>query len=203
MFCYDLRMPRSATLSTEDVIDGAMRHFWQHGYHATSMDTLVDAIGASRHAIYSSVGGKEELYRRGFAAYQSAIVSPAFGMVESVSAGLDDITQYFEAQIVLAESVGLPGPGCMVANAMTETAPALPSIAAEVEAHHQRLRAGFRSALSNEGSTVGSHELDALADFLVLAAQGLWSLSRTVKSAHPLRAQVETILSLVRIRLNQ
>ncbi len=159
------------------------------------------ATGANRQAIYSGVGGKSELYRAGFVAYQAAIVSPAFSVVEQSDAGLDAIGSFFERQIACAEAMGLPGPGCLVANAMTETAPHDPEIAAEVAAHHARLKAGFAHALANDAPTLPCADRLALADFLVVAAQGLWSMSRTLASASPLRAHVSTILSLLRARL--
>jgi TetR/AcrR family transcriptional regulator, transcriptional repressor for nem operon len=183
------------------MIDAAMRHFWQNGFHATSMDDLVKATGLNRHAIYSGVGGKSELYRLGFTAYRDGIVTPAFSAVEQADADLSAIGDFFECQIARAEAAGLPGPGCLVANATTETAPRDPQIADEVAAHHARLKAGFAQALTNENQTVTHAEVDALADFLVVAAQGLWSMSRTVTSAAPLRAHVSTILSLLRARL--
>jgi TetR/AcrR family transcriptional regulator, transcriptional repressor for nem operon len=194
-------VPRLPALQTADVVNAAMRHFWLHGYHATSMDELVEAIGVSRHAIYSGVGSKHELYRRGFAAYQILIVTPAFGCVEEPDAGLDAIGCFFETQIASAEYVGFPGPGCLVANAATETAPHDPLIAQEVASHNARLKAGFANALTNENSGLSLKEIGALADFLLVTAQGLWSMSRTVTSASPLRAHVSTTLSLLRARL--
>ncbi|MFM9973130.1 MAG: TetR/AcrR family transcriptional regulator [Beijerinckiaceae bacterium] len=193
-------MPRIAVLNADEIVATAMRHFWQHGYHATSMDALVESIGASRHAIYTGIGSKSELYRRGFAAYQSAIVSPAFSVVEKAGAGLAEVAQYFETQIAFAESAGLPGPGCLIANAMIETAPHDADIAAEVTKHNARLHSGFANALSNENGELDSDEVSALADFLVVTAQGLWSMSRMVTSAAPLRAHVATTLSLLRKR---
>jgi TetR/AcrR family transcriptional regulator, transcriptional repressor for nem operon len=195
-------MPRTSALSTEKVIDAAMRHFWRHGYHATSMDALVEATGTSRHAIYTSVGSKHELYRRGFAAYQHQVVTPAFMAVEEPGAGLGAVESFLEFQIALAEASGLPGPGCLVANAATETAPHDPLIAKEVAAHHARLRFGFANALKNENPALSSEERGALAEFLVMTSQGLWSMSRTMTTAEPLRAHASTIVSLLRARLH-
>ncbi len=196
-------MPRTAAHSTDQIIDAAMRHFWQNGFHATSMDDLVKATGTNRHAIYSEIDGKSELYRRGFAAYRDAVVTPAFSAVEQAGAGLAAIGGFLEFQIARAEAAGLPGSGCLVANAMTETAPHDPQIADEVTAHHTRLQAGFAHALTNQAPMLPRDEIEALAAFLVVAAQGLWSMSRTVTSAAPLRAHASTILSLLSARLRR
>jgi TetR/AcrR family transcriptional regulator, transcriptional repressor for nem operon len=195
-------MPRPTSQTADSIVDASMGHFWRRGYHATSMDELVGAIGASRHAIYTSVGGKHEIYRRSFAAYQRLVVSPAFASVEQSGAGLDAIEDFFEYQIAAAEADGLPGPGCLVANATTETAPHDPNIGHEVAVHHARLKAGFTNALKSEGSLLSQSEIESLADFLVMSAQGLWSMSRIATSAAPLRAHVATLLSLLRARLN-
>ncbi len=162
------------------------------------MDDLVQATGLNRQAIYARVGGKQELYRRGFAAYRDSIVDPAFARVEAPDATLQSIAAYFEHQIALAEAAGLPGPGCFVANAMTETAPHEPEIADEVAAHNDRLKAGFVHALKNDCPTLPAARLSELADFLVVTAQGLWSLSRSVTTAQPLRDHVKTVLTLLR-----
>jgi TetR/AcrR family transcriptional regulator, transcriptional repressor for nem operon len=201
MFCYKIIMPRLPAQTADAMIDASMRHFWQHGYHATSMDELVVAIGVSRHAIYTGAGSKHELYRRGFAAYQRSVVTPAFARVEQPGAGLEAIAGFFDYQITQAEKAGLPGPGCLVANAATETAPHDDCIAKEVAAHHNRLTAGFAHALGNAGTALTRREIDALADFLAVTAQGLWSMSRTVTSATPLRTHVSILMSLLKARI--
>lgn len=194
-------MPRTPSRSTDEIIDAGMRHFWQHGFHATSMDKLVEATGVSRHAIYSSVGGKQELYRQGFSVYQREVVTPAFACVEQLNAGLDAIALFLESQIAAAEGQGLPGPGCLVANAATETAPHDPEISREVAAHHDRLKQGFVRALNNEKSALPPREIENLAEFLVMTAQGLWSMSRAVTTAAPLRTHVSTLMLLLKARL--
>jgi TetR/AcrR family transcriptional regulator, transcriptional repressor for nem operon len=113
---------------------------------------------------------------------------PVFAHLEQSGAGLEAIAAFFEHQIEAAEPAGLTGPGYLVANASTETAPHDPQITGEVAAHHARLKPGFVQALGNENSPLSQEEIDALADFLVTSARGLWSMSRTVTSAEPLRA---------------
>lgn len=194
-------MPRSRTHTKDSLIEAAMQQFWRYGYGATSMEDLVKVTGVSRHGIYSDVGGKQNLFLQGFAAYRDTVVASALRAMQTGKSGLAGIRAYFETQIDLAESIGLPGPGCLVANAMTETAPHNVQVQAEVDAHNQRLTEAFEQALKAEAPHLDAAAAAALSAFLTLSAQGLWSMSRTTDQAQILRQYVETLLDLVKLRI--
>lgn len=196
-------MPRPRTHTKDSLIEAAMHKFWRFGYEATSMDDLVKATGVSRHGIYSDVGGKRELFLESFEAYQKAIVTPALSAMETATSGLSGIRSYFETQIALAESGGLPGPGCFVANAMTETAPHDEDVAAKVATHNERLTAGFMTAITKAAPNLPQQDRDALSAFLTLTAQGLWSMSRTIGQASRLHAYVGTLMDILERRLRE
>jgi len=195
-------MPRPRSHSKEGLVLSAMHHFWRHGFAATSMDDLVKSTGVSRHGIYSDIGGKYALHLEALSAYQEAVVSPAFDQVEKQGAGLNELANYFETQISLAEKTGLPGPGCFIANSATETAPHDDKIELHVRHHNLRLKRGFQNIILNSAPEMPIEEQEGLAEFLVISTQGLWSLSRTVHSAEYLRKQVNTLLKLLKVRLN-
>ncbi len=169
------------------------------------MDDLVRVTGVSRHGLYSEFDGKEALFEACLAAYSEAVVTPAFQQVEASGATLADVEAYFLQQIALADSFGLPGPGCLMANTMTEVAPHKAQALAIVSRHNERLRLGFENAVR------GSERLPRkpaprgvvrdCANLLVIFANGLWSVSRTIDDARVLRrsarAFVETIQSRV------
>lgn len=176
--------------------------FWHHGFDGTSIDDLVNATGISRHGIYTEAGGKRALYLQCFDHYQAKVVSPALRAVEAEGAGLPEIAKYFEHQITSAEQSGLPGPGCFVANASTETAPHDTDVFDKVWAHNTRLGLVFTKALRNVASPdFEEAALGRLADSLVVFAAGLWSMSRLTKNADPLRASVYETLQMIEIRL--
>lgn len=183
--------------------DRAFQHFWSAGYHASSMDDLVTATAVSRHGIYAEFGGKKDLFLACFDRYQELVVSPAFEPVERPGATLAEIAAYFETQIALAEEMGLPGPGCFVANAATEMAPHDADVRARVDAHNSRLRAGFLSALIASRSAENTTDKDVaeMADALLIFATGLWSMSRVVADAGTLRSSVAAILTSLERRL--
>ncbi|MEO0608519.1 MAG: TetR/AcrR family transcriptional regulator [Pseudomonadota bacterium] len=195
-------MPRPKTHTKDSLIQAAMHQFWRYGYGATSMDDLVKATGVSRHGIYAYVGGKQDLFLQGFDAYRDTVVAPALRALQAGEHGLAGIRAYFDTQIDLAERVGLPGPGCLVANAMTETAPHDDRVQAQVEAHNQRLTRAFDDALKAAAPRLDRQTAAALSAFLTLTAQGLWSMSRTTNHAQTLRDYVETLLDLVKLRID-
>ncbi len=196
-------MPANSNITKDEIVAASMQQFWRNGYHSTSMEKLVTSTGANRQAIYSGFGGKRALYLRCFAVYYDAVVEPALDRLSSSAASLQEIEQYFETQIALAEQSGLPGPGCMVANAATETAPHDDMAAEEVRLHMKRLTTGFSNALDNAAPNLPIEEREALADFLASFAQGLWSLSRTVSDPSILRLQATTAISLLKERISK
>ena len=196
-------MPRTSNMTRDEVVAASMQQFWRDGYHATSMEKLVASTGINRQAIYTGFGGKRALYLQCFSAYHTSIVEPALKGLSSSTANFQDIEQYFETQIALAERTGLPGQGCLVANAATETAPHDDLAAEEVSLHMKRLTTGFYQALGNAAPDLPNEELEALAEFLASFAQGLWSLSRTVSDPSILRRQAKTAISLLKERASR
>jgi len=177
-----------------------MALFWKNGYTATSMDDLVRVTGASRHGIYSEFGGKRALFVAGFSIYQRQVVTPAFAQVEQQDAGFPELARYFEQQISLAASLGLPGPGCLVANTMTEKATHDKDVMACVSEHLNRLRSGFANSLKNESFDVA--QIPTQSELMVVFTQGLWSTSRVTDDANQLRNSVTLFLSLVKQGVN-
>lgn len=170
------------------------------------MDDLVRFTKVSRHGIYSAFNGKQKLFIACLDAYSKSVVTPAFARVEQAGADLNSVSEFFEQQISLGEASGLPGPGCLMANTMTEAAPHDRFIMRRVARHNARLRRGFLNGLRNSQRrrhSVDEAQLDELALVLQTFAGGLWSFSRTTSSAGDLRAAVRIVLTLVKEKLAQ
>lgn len=185
-------MPRPKSYNPDSVTIAAMQRFWSHGYNGSAINDLVAATGVSRHGLYQTFTDKQGLFTAAATRYVAEVVTPALEQVERPGAGILDIRAYFEQQIALAEDHGLPGPGCLIANTMTETGPHDPAVADLVKAHLDRLTSAFRNALK---STVPPERLDDAAWFITVSAQGLWSVSRTTATAAPLYSYVDQLLA--------
>lgn len=196
-------MSRPPKVDEIAVLDAATWRFWRFGYHNSSIDDLVRCTGTTRHFLYSAFGSKRGLFLRCLDRYREQVVDPAFGPVEKADATLVEIRAYFETQISRAAKSGLPGPGCLIANSMTETAPHDADVMAVVEAHNRRLASGFATALRNQsGGRLPASEIRALAEMLSSSAQGLWSWSRSVSQPAPLRRFIKTLVQLIEWRAN-
>ena len=200
-------MPRAKSHTRDDLISSAMLHFWRHGYESTSMDDLVRVTGVSRHGIYLDTGSKQGLFAACLDAYVRIVVTPAFASVELPGATLDAVAQFFEYQIACGEAAGLLGQGCLMANTLTEVASHNAAVLEIVERHNTRLGCGFRNALAKSagatGKKIGVAELDDLSLLLVVFANGLWSMSRTVVEPATLRRAVHEMLQLMHGRINR
>lgn len=196
-------MSRPRGQQRQDLLDNAMRVFWEHGYEATSIEDLVRETGVSRAGLYAEHGGKKALFAACMRHYREAVVASAFGRVERPDAGFEQIDAYFADLLGRIDEHGLPALGCLFANAMTEIGAHDAEVAALVRAHNTRLRDGFRHALSNAAPDAEATRVDQLAEFLAISAQGLWSHARSVDSIDPLRRHAETLLRLVRGQIDR
>lgn len=182
-----------------------MERFWFFGFEATSMDDLVRATGVSRHGLYTEFDGKEALFEVCLEAYSEAVVTPAFQQVEASGATMDDVEAYFLQQISFADSVGLPGPGCLMANTMTEVAPHRATALAIVARHNERLRKGFETAVRGSERLSGKRAprgaVRDCANLLVIFANGLWSVSRTIHDARVLRRSARAFVEIISSRI--
>jgi TetR/AcrR family transcriptional repressor of nem operon len=191
-------MARHKSYLLDDVVDAALLQFWHVGFNGLSIDDLVRATGTSRSALYAEFGSKRGLYLACFPRYRTAIVDPAFSQVETPVATLAEVGRYFEYQIAKAEERGLPGLGCFVGNAATETAPHDGEVRRAVQAHNHRLRQGFAAALIRSApAAIPEQTIAGLAEGLVIFAGGLWSMARVAEDAGTLRAAVADMMRMV------
>mgnify|MGYP000483508879 CR=1 FL=1 len=191
-------MSRTKSYTRDTLTQAAMMQFWHHGFYATSIADLVAVTGVSKHGLYAEFGDKRGMFAAAMEHYFEAVVTPAFSRVEAEGAGLAEISEYFEAQISLAEQGGLPGPGCLVANTMVESGPHDGTFEQFVQRHLNRLTTGFDNALRGEAMRRppnAKFNIPAEARFLTVASQGLWSVSRTTRDGDELRSFVTRLLT--------
>ncbi|MGD9921955.1 MAG: TetR/AcrR family transcriptional regulator, partial [Pseudorhodoplanes sp.] len=59
---HSRNMPWEKQFDTDEVLEKAMRAFWDRGYEATSLQDLVDHTGINRGSLYATFGDKHALF---------------------------------------------------------------------------------------------------------------------------------------------
>jgi TetR/AcrR family transcriptional regulator, transcriptional repressor for nem operon len=75
-------MPAVKQFDRKEVLDRAMRVFWERGYDATSIQNLVEATGINRASLYATFGGKKELFLNSLLRYEEVVVEPLFAALD-------------------------------------------------------------------------------------------------------------------------
>ena len=192
-------MPRPKAFDPDEALQKAMQVFWERGYEATSVEDLVQRMGLNRFSLYSTFGGKHQLFVAALERYRDTIVADLVGELEQSAAGLAAIRQFF-ARLVdfFASSKGWCG--CLMTNTAVELAPHDPRVAAKVQAYVVRLEEAFYRVLLQAQPTqqrAAAHAHRDLERFLTGSALGLGVLAKTSPGRQALEGYVRVILSVL------
>ena len=68
-------MPRNKAFDQQEILNKAKNLFWSKGYHATSIQDLVDQMQINRSSIYHTYGDKYELFKMCLSQYREETYS--------------------------------------------------------------------------------------------------------------------------------
>lgn len=162
-------MARTREFDPADVIEKAVFLFWEKGYSDTSMDDLVKHTGISRYGIYGEFGNKREFFIKALEHFHRKFSHDLIQDLDNPSAGLAELRSYYTRLIDHAKTSDARM-GCFMCNTAVELANSDSSIAEQLEAMFEGLRAVFRNALSNgqqRGELAVDMDLDEYASYLL------------------------------------
>jgi TetR/AcrR family transcriptional regulator, transcriptional repressor for nem operon len=192
-------MPRTKAFDPDDALQKAMQIFWEQGYAATSVDMLVQAMGINRFSLYSTFGGKHQLFVAALDRYRDTLVADLIGGLEQAVSGRAAIQQFFTRLVdFFASAHGWRG--CLITNTAVELAPHDPQAAAKVQAYVVRLEEAFYRALlqaQQTGTVAMSSNGRDLARFLTGSALGLGVLAKTLPGRQALEGYAAVVLSVL------
>jgi TetR/AcrR family transcriptional regulator, transcriptional repressor for nem operon len=187
-------MPRPREFEPEEVLDSAMRQFWERGYRATSVDDLVRATGVKPGSLYTAFpGGKRALFMGSLERYSKLVVPQKLGELEDPGASVAQVRAYFDG---LVQDLLTPEgrQGCLLVNSAVESAATDPEVAAVVRGHLARLERCFATALGTavrRGEIPDGTDPAARAKGLVATSQGLMVVGKANPDEEVLRAIVD------------
>lgn len=189
-------MGRHKNYDRSTIAQKAMEVFWRDGFHGTSTQALVDAMGVNRFSVYAEFGNKQNLYEAALAAYGQDVVTNHFQALESDRAGLSDV----EAMLLgFAGAAGQPGSelGCFMCNCATERAPYDSGSQQFVHQHVERISAALSNALANAQQAQhirADVDVKQQGQFLATLILGVFVLLRAQVSAPVVQATAQTAL---------
>lgn len=151
---------RPRTFDEQQVLDAAMRVFWQHGYEASSIALLREATGLSSASLYGAFGSKEGLFERAVANYVAGPGRVSDRVRDLTLEPLDAIASMLHGTIEMQSDQAYPG-GCLVTLSATVGAGGDDDIAARnaVAGRRAEDRAGIEDCL-RRGRAAGAIRSD-------------------------------------------
>ena len=167
-------MPKSVLFDKEDTIAKVTNLFWEKGYHATSMQDLVDATGLNRSSIYNTYGDKYNLFveaLKHYQLYQNELLAKA---KKSTNSPKEVIKQLFNATWEKLNEAN--SKGCFLSNCATEMSNSDPQIKKFLLDNKSQMVAIFKLLIeAAQAMDEVDKEKDAelLANYLFSSLQGI------------------------------
>lgn len=192
-------MPRVKAFNEETVLEKAMDLFWEKGYHATSIQDLVNHLGINRASLYDTYGGKKELFDKAFQLYRTKNTNAIRQFLKSQSDVKTGFRSLFE--MAIAQSVADPSSkGCFVVNTTTELVPGdveLQEVLIENKATFETLFHHYLLEGEERGEIPAGKDLRAIAGLLFTLYNGLQVVAKIQPDRKQLMASVEVALALL------
>jgi len=116
-----MKAGRKRSFDKQQVLDKAMRLFWENGYSGTSLSDLTARTGINKPSLYAAFGNKEELFKASMEHYSQQYGLPVLQkLLEPETAPLAKrLKAYMLATAQLVTDPHLPK-GCMIVNSSCE-----------------------------------------------------------------------------------
>jgi TetR/AcrR family transcriptional repressor of nem operon len=191
------RPGRPREFDEAEVLDTAMRLFWERGYERTGIADVVAATGVLRGSLYAAFGDKRGLFLAVLERYRDGWMASLAGL------GAGPVLPGLRAMLLhLAEaSQAAGGRGCLAGNTAGEAFVGEEAVRAAVRAMLDEV-AGTLAAALRRGQEAGevsrARPPEAQAWLVMAVLEGLLLLGRAGANGDHLTATVETALDGLR-----
>jgi TetR/AcrR family transcriptional repressor of nem operon len=191
-------MARPQQFDKDEVLHNAMRVFWRKGFVSTSLTDLLEATNLSKSSLYSSFGGKRELFLAAFDAYRENRRQEMYKILDKGPAR-QAIESMFQTILEGAKASEFSN-GCMSINQAIEMAPHDDDVCAKVKEDFQSMEKALAKTIERgqaDGSIRGHKSAYDLARLLVVAFPGLQVMVRARCDTNRLDEALQLLLSLL------
>lgn len=173
------RTGRPLSFDREAALNVAMRLFWQHGYEATSVSALTEAMEISPPSLYTAFGDKRRLFREAVDHYLggSTAVPDSIERAETAYAAARDL---LTSAAIGDTRDGMP-PGCLLASSLVASSDAAAEVREELSAIRRSIERALRLRIERdicEGLLPADADADMLAGHVFAIVQGMSTLAK-------------------------
>ena len=189
-------MARPAQSERDTVLDKAMQTFWENGYCAPSMATLVETTDLKPGSLYAAFESKQGLFLETLDHYGERSAEKLRSQLNGAESPIGAIEAYFDQ---LADDIEKRRgkSSCFLVNTVLELSQRDAKIRNRINRHFSNIESAFIDALEH-ACTLG--ELDADADCEALAAflmSNIWGL-RVLAGTKPPPGRARQIATLIK-----
>jgi len=192
-------MARLKTFDEERALDSAVDCFWSHGYEATSVRDLADAMGIGGTSLYNAFGDKRALFSRSLQRYAERSMRDRIARMEADRQPREAI-RAFIAEIIERSLADRDRKGCLLVNSALDVAPHDAEIGKVVAGYLDEIRDFFRRnvvAARQAGQIPRGIDADEVAGHLLGVVLGIRVLARTGAKRQALEAVAGPALRLL------
>jgi len=187
---------RPRAFDEEEVLDVAMRLFWEHGFDGTSMSELTEAMGINRRSVYATFGNKEALFT---ATLERYLAGPG-GFVDKARAlpTAQEVAEAFLRGSVEAFTSSDRPSGCMAVQSALTCSDAAATVRSDLAARRAAGVEAFRERFDRaqlEGDMPSDVDTQALASYIVALSNGISVQANSGTGREALSRMVDFVLS--------
>lgn len=191
-------MARTKQFDQQAVVSKAIALFTAKGYHGTSAQDLVDALGLSRSSLYDTFGDKHGLFLRVLQQYSQETSGPVIDLFAQSTDLPATLRLLFDQLIEESVANGTQG-GCLLVNSATDVDALSPAAGQLVQTGTQLVEDAFAEAIGRAqqaGTVSARHSARALARSLHTTISGLRVMAKAGASREALEDVARLALTL-------
>jgi len=192
-------MARLKAFDEDRALDAAIGCFWLHGYEATSIRELGEAMGIGGASLYNAYGDKRALFARSLERYAERSMRDRIARMEANHQPRQAICAFI-AEIIDRSLKDPDRKGCLLVNSALDVAPHDAEIGKVVGGYLDEIRAFFRrniEAARKSGQVPGRIDAEEVSGHLLGVIAGIRVLARTGARRKLLEATARPALDLL------
>lgn len=174
-------MARLKEFDEDKALDSAVDCFWEHGYEATSVRDLTQAMGIGSASFYNAYGDKRALFAVALERYANRSMRERIARIEARQMPKSRIAAFLD-EIVDKSVKDSDCKGCMLVNSALDIGPHDPEIGSLVSGYLGEIRGFFKRSLEaarEAGDLPRRLDVEGTADHLLGVLVGIRVLART------------------------